>query len=163
MGPAIESMGFRVVRVLILGKRNLTLQIMVEPMLDSLMTVEDCANISRSVSAILDVEDPISGDYTLEVSSPGVERPLTKLEDFERFVDYKTEIELFYEFNGKKTCNGTLRGVVKDDVLIETDPENGLVRLPFSNISKAKLASTEIRPESGKGKKTNDKFSNQYK
>ena len=93
IGPSIEAMGYQVVRVLISGKHRPRLQIMVERSDGAGMTVDHCATVSRAIEAILDVEDPIIGSYELEVSSPGVDRPLTRLADFERFVGLKAKVE----------------------------------------------------------------------
>ncbi len=89
--PAIEAMGFELVRVQVSGRQRPTLQIMAEPNSGRAMSVDDCAEISRAISAVLDVEDPISGAYSLEVSSPGIDRPLTRAKDYERFIGPRGE------------------------------------------------------------------------
>ena len=91
--PSLDSMGYDLVRVRVTGSGQPTLQIMAERKDRQDMTVEDCANISRNLSAVLDVEDPISESYALEVSSPGMDRPLTRLEDYERFAGFEAKIE----------------------------------------------------------------------
>jgi len=93
VGPSVAAMGYEIVRVELGGDRDRVLQIMAERADGAAMTVEDCAEISRTVSALLDVEDPISGAYTLEVSSPGIDRPLVKARDFERFAGFEARIE----------------------------------------------------------------------
>ena len=143
IGPSIEAMGYALVRVMITGGRRPTLQIMAERADGSGMNVDDCAEISRSISAILDVEDPITGEYTLEVSSPGIDRPLTRLDDFRRFAGFEARIDMAELIEGRKRFGGRLIGV--DDayrVLLETAPG---VReaLPFEGIARAKLVLTD--------------------
>src|SRR5712675_2493030 len=103
-------MGYRLVRVAVLGAGRATLQIMAERRDDASMTVDDCADISRSVSALLDVADPIAGAYTLEVSSPGIDRPLVRPEDYERFTGFEARIELARPVDGRKRFRGRLLG-----------------------------------------------------
>jgi ribosome maturation factor RimP len=105
------------------------------------MTVEDCADISRSVSALLDVEDPIREAYTLEVSSPGIDRPLTRLKDFERFAGFEARLESRMAIDGRKRFKGMLKGV--EDGLVCIDTEQGAARLEFDNILRAKLVLTD--------------------
>ena len=93
IAPSVEAMGYEIVRVQVSGTQRPTLQVMAERKDDAAMTVEDCADISRAVSALLDVEDPISCAYTLEISSPGIDRPLTRPKDFERFAGFEARIE----------------------------------------------------------------------
>ena len=121
------------------GKRN-TLQIMAERP-EGWIEVEDCARISRSVSAVLDVEDPIGGEYVLEVSSPGIDRPLTRLKDFERYDGYEVKIETSEAIDGRKRFKGVLAGVEDGEVLIEI-PE-GTIGLSFDLLADAKLVLTD--------------------
>ncbi len=139
--PSIEAMGYEVVRVLLLVGQRSTLQIMAERADGASMTVEDCADISRSVSALLDVEDPIAGAYTLEVSSPGLDRPLTRLKDFERFAGFTAKLEARMPVDGRKRFKGALKGVDGDDVLLDTDL--GPARVAFDNVLRAKLVITD--------------------
>lgn len=143
VAPTIESMGFELVRVMLTGGRRPTLQIMAERADGSGMNVDDCAEISRTVSAVLDVEDPIAGEYTLEVSSPGIDRPLTRLKDFRRYAGFEARVDLSAPFDGRKRFSGRLIGVDDADrVLVETEPG---VReaLPFEGIARAKLVLTD--------------------
>jgi ribosome maturation factor RimP len=140
VGPAIEGMGFELVRLRLMGGRKPTLQIMAEKP-EGGIEVEDCAEISRQVSAVLDVEDPIEGEYTLEVSSPGIDRPLTRLKDFERWDGYEARIETSELIDGRRRFKGVLAGVEGEDVLIEI--EEGTVGLRFDWLSDAKLVLTE--------------------
>ena len=118
--PTIESMGFEVIRVRIMGSTPQVLQIMAERP-DGTISIDECADISRAVSAVLDVEDPVSGNYNLEVSSPGIDRPLTRLKDFERFDGYEAKIELRQAIDGQRRFRGTLDGVEDDEVRLVTE------------------------------------------
>jgi ribosome maturation factor RimP len=109
---------------------------------DGSMTVEDCASLSQALSAVLDVEDPIHGEYTLEVSSPGIDRPLTSLEDFARFAGRAARAELKGLKDGRRRFRGVLRGIEGQDVLIEEEG-GAIVRLPFPAIEEAKLVLTD--------------------
>jgi ribosome maturation factor RimP len=109
---------------------------------DGSMTVEDCASLSQALSAVLDVEDPIHGEYTLEVSSPGIDRPLMSLEDFARFAGRKARAELNAARDGRRRFRGVLRGIEGEMVLIEEEG-GALVRLPHSSIAEAKLVLTD--------------------
>ncbi|MEQ8814876.1 MAG: ribosome maturation factor RimP [Thalassobaculum sp.] len=143
VAPTIESMGFELVRVMLTGGRRPTLQIMAERADGSGMSVEDCAEISRTISAVLDVEDPIAGEYTLEVSSPGIDRPLTRLKDFRRYAGFEARVDLSAPIDGRKRFSGRLIGVDDADrVLMEIEPG---VReaLPFEGIARAKLVLTD--------------------
>jgi len=137
IAPALEAMGYDIVRVLISGKERRVLQIMAERQSDGGMSVDDCSAVSRAVSAVLDVEDPISGSYTLEVSSAGLDRPLTRLADFARFAGFDARVELEAPRDGRKRFSGALRGLDGETVLLDT--EEGEARLAFADIAKAKL------------------------
>ena len=139
--PAVSDLGFAIVRVQVSGKQNPTLQIMAEPILGKFMTVEDCAMISRAVSVILDVDDPIQGDYTLEVSSPGIDRPLIKLQDFERFTGSEARIETSELIDGRKRFRGRLSVIQGGSVRISKDGVDWTI--PFSSIRRAKLLAQE--------------------
>jgi ribosome maturation factor RimP len=106
------------------------------------MGVEDCAALSRHISAILDVEDPIEGAYTLEVSSPGIDRPLTRPKDFERFAGHLAKIETRRPIEGRKRFQGRLVGRAGEEVVVAME-EGGEARLPMTEISKAKLVLTD--------------------
>jgi len=133
----LDDMGFDIVRVRLSGSTNRILQIMAERRDEGAMTVEDCARISRAVSAILDVEDPVPGRYTLEVSSPGVDRPLTRLRDFERFAGFEAKLETTRLVDGRRRFRGRIAGVDGDRVRIDMDGQ--AVQLPFTDIERAKL------------------------
>lgn len=139
--PSVEAMGYEVVRVQMSGGVRAILQIMAERADGAPMTVEDCADISRSVSAVLDVEDPIKTAYTLEVSSPGIDRPLTRLKDYERFAGFEAKLETRVAVDGRKRFKGMLKGV--EDGLVSIDTEQGAAKLEFDNILRAKLVLTD--------------------
>lgn len=138
--PAVEGLGFELVRVTYGGGRKPTLQIMAERP-DGTMSVDDCARLSREVSLILDVEDPLPGEYLLEVSSPGVDRPLTRPKDFERWVGFETKVELATQMDGRRRFKGRMTAFDGEEVRLETD--EGEVVLPYGDISKAKLILTD--------------------
>lgn len=140
VAPTLEGMGFELVRLRLMGGRRSTLQIMAERP-EGGIEVADCARISRAVSAVLDVEDPISGEYVLEVSSPGIDRPLTRLKDFARYADYEVRLETSELIDGRRRFRGVLHGVEGNDVLIEI-PE-GTVGLEFDWLTDAKLVLTD--------------------
>jgi ribosome maturation factor RimP len=139
--PSLEAMGYRLVRVAFLGAKRATLQIMAERIDEAPMTVDDCAEISRSVSALLDVADPIADAYMLEVSSPGIDRPLTRPEDYDRFAGFEARVELGQPLDGRKRFRGRLLGRTGDHVRLAS--EAGEVQLPFADIAKAKLVITD--------------------
>lgn len=154
IGPSVEGMGFRLVRVRLMGGRRPTLQIMAERP-DGTMEVDDCAEVSRMISALLDVEDPIDREYLLEVSSPGIDRPLTRLEDFERYAGFEAKLETQDLIDGRKRFRGALLGVEDQDVKIrvEADGETAEIALPFEALLDAKLVLTdELIAESLKGR-----------
>ena len=135
--PSLEAMGYRLVRISFIGARGATLQIMAERTDEAAMTVEDCAEISRSVSALLDVADPIAGAYTLEVSSPGIDRPLVRPEDYERFAGFEAKVELSQPLDGRKRFRGRILGRTPTGARLLAEP--GEVVLPFEAILRAKL------------------------
>lgn len=141
VGPTVEGMGYELVRLRYMGgTKSATLQIMAEKP-DGTMEVEDCAILSRAVSAVLDVEDPIERQYALEVSSPGIDRPLTRLKDFERFEGWECKLETSEMIDGRKRFKGELEGVEDDEVLIKI--AEGIIGLKFDWIADAKLVLTD--------------------
>ena len=141
IAPTIADMGFDIVRVHVSGGQTLMVQIMTEPLDGSDMLVDDCAKISRAVSAVMDVEDPIIGAYTLEVSSPGLDRPLVRLQDFDRFAGFEAKIELQQVIDGRRKFSGRVLGTEEDNIKVDIDGET--VTVPFSDIAKAKLIVTD--------------------
>jgi len=138
--PVIEGMGFELVRVRLMGSKYSTVQIMVERP-DGGIEVDECAEISNAISALLDVEDPIDEKYTLEVSSPGIDRPLTRLRDFATWEGYEAKIETIELIDGRRRFKGKLAGVTDDEVLVNI--EEGTIGLKFAWLSDAKLLLTD--------------------
>jgi ribosome maturation factor RimP len=141
--PAIEDMGYLLVRVRYSGAKRPTLQIMADRKDEAPISVNDCADISRAVSAILDVEDPIPDAYSLEVSSPGIDRPLVRPRDFERFAGFEAKVELAQAIDGRKRYRGEIVGLEEGDVILDLEEEGGRVALPFAQIGTAKLVLTD--------------------
>jgi ribosome maturation factor RimP len=139
--PVIEDLGYELVRVrLMSGKDESTLQIMADKP-DGGIEVDDCARISTAVSATLDVEDPILDAYTLEVSSPGIDRPLTRIKDFDTFEGYEAKLETDEMIDGRRRFKGVLAGIDGDEVLINVT--EGTIGLRFDWLSDAKLVLTD--------------------
>jgi ribosome maturation factor RimP len=139
--PSLAAMGYRLVRVLMTGGRRATLQVMAERLDDLPITHDDCAEISRSVSALLDVADPIAGAYTLEISSPGIDRPLVRAEDYDRFSGFEAKIELVMLLDGRRRFRGRLIGTAEGVIRLLT--EGGETRLPLDAVARAKLILTD--------------------
>jgi ribosome maturation factor RimP len=139
--PAVEAAGYRLVRLRLLGGKRKTLQVMAERP-DGGMDIEDCARLSRELSDFLEREDPIDGEFVLEVSSPGIDRPLTRLTDFARWAGHDAKIELKApDAEGRKRFMGQLLGLDDSSVVIEM---SGARRtFPFSSIAEAKLVLTD--------------------
>ncbi len=139
--PTIHAMGYELVQVKMLeGNKSKLLQIMAERP-DGSMNVDDCAAISNQVSAILDVEDVIPGEYRLEVSSPGIDRPLVKHADYEKYVGHAAKIELMMPVNGRKRYTGAIKTVIGDTVTIEVDGQPVALEIP--DVQHAKLVLTD--------------------
>ncbi len=142
--PVAEALGYAVVRLRLMGgAETRRLQIMAERQVDGDMVVEDCARLSRAISEVMDAADPISGEYTLEVSSPGVDRPLTRLADFETFEGHEAKIELDRLAEGRKRFRGELAGIEGDQVALNLEGEDDTVMVPFTWIVEAKLVLTD--------------------
>ncbi|MCV6597211.1 MAG: ribosome maturation factor RimP [Mangrovicoccus sp.] len=147
VGPVIEDLGYELVRVRLMGGQTKTLQIMADKP-NGGIEVDDCAAISTAVSAVLDVEDPLEEAYTLEVSSPGIDRPLTRLKDFELWHGYEAKIETRDMIDGRRRFKGQLAGVEDDEVLITLanagpERETMTIGLKFDWLSDAKLVLTD--------------------
>jgi len=140
LAPALEALGYGIVRVQFNSGRRATLQIMAERRDGAAMSVEDCAQISRAASALLDVEDPIPGAYDLEVSSPGIDRPLTRLEHFTRFAGFEAKLETDRLLDGRRRFRGLIVGV--DDETIRVRAGEIEYAVPFDAVTKAKLVLT---------------------
>jgi ribosome maturation factor RimP len=144
VSPVLEDMGFELVRLRLMGGENKTLQVMAERP-DGTIEVNECGDISSALSAVLDVEDPLADPYTLEVSSPGIDRPLTRLKDFDVFEGYDAKLETDELIDGRKRFKGVLAGVEGDEVLINIrqDDETVTVGLKFDWLAEAKLVLTD--------------------
>jgi ribosome maturation factor RimP len=142
LAPALEALGYAIVRIQYTAGRRATLQIMAERHDGLAMAVEDCATISRAASALLDVEDPFPGAYDLEVSSPGIDRPLTRLTDFERFAGFEAKIETDRPLDGRKRFRGRIIGVDDAGAIRVKDGEVEFA-VPFDAVAKAKLTLTQ--------------------
>ena len=138
--PSLAAMGYCLVRVLMTGGRRATLQVMAERLDDLSITHDDCAKISRSVSALLDVVDPIVGAYTLEISSPGIDRPLVCAEDYDRFSGFEAKIELTMPIDGRRRFRGRLIGTAEGAIRLLTTA--GEAQLPLATVVRAKLVLT---------------------
>ncbi|MEQ3711586.1 ribosome maturation factor RimP, partial [Tateyamaria sp.] len=138
--PVIEDLGYELVRVRLMSGKETTLQIMADKP-EGGIEVDDCSAISTAVSATLDVEDPILDAYTLEVSSPGIDRPLTRLKDFDMFEGYDAKLETDELIDGRRRFKGILAGVEDDEVLINV--AEGTIGLKFDWLSDAKLVLTD--------------------
>lgn len=142
IAPSLAELGYEIVRVLFGGDRRPRLQLMIERRDGQSLGVEDCSRASRAAEALLDVEDPIAGGYVLEVSSPGVDRPLTRAGDFEQWAGFAAKLELAEPQDGRRRYSGKLLGLGDGGVrlLDETGTEQ---TLPLANVTKAKLVLTD--------------------
>jgi ribosome maturation factor RimP len=138
--PLIEGLGYELVRLRLMSGKRTVLQIMADKP-EGGIEVDDCARISTAVSAVLDVEDPIEAEYTFEVSSPGIDRPLTRLKDFAAWAGYEAKLETAELIDGRKRFKGPLRGIEGDEVLIEI--AEGTIGLKFEWLVEAKLVLTD--------------------
>ena len=149
LAPVAEAAGYEIVRLRLMGgDHRRTLQIMAERppeegQIDGTMLVEDCTRLARAVSEVLDAADPIKGEYSLEVSSPGIDRPLTRLKDFETYAGYEARLELDRTAENRKRFKGVLAGVEGSDVAVDLDGEAETTLIPYAWISDAKLVITD--------------------
>ena len=140
--PVISGLGYETVRILTIGQANPTLQIMIDKLDGSDIMVEDCATVSRKISEVLDANDPIKDKYNLEVSSPGLDRPLTVLEHFQRFAGYDAKIETSSEVDARKRFKGKIISVDdRENIHFDMDGKEWVI--PFAAVSKAKLLITD--------------------
>jgi ribosome maturation factor RimP len=143
--PVLADLGFRLVRVVVSGRNGATVQIMAERP-EGTITVEECAEISRRLSPVLDVHDPIKGQYTLEVSSPGIDRPLVRPSDFDAWAGYEAKIEMKELISGRKRFRGVLEGIEGEEVRIEVELDQlgrQVIGLPLGLIGEARLVLTD--------------------
>ncbi len=144
LGPVVEAAGYRLVRLRLMGGKRKTIQIMAERP-DGKMDVSDCAGLSRRVSEVLELTDPMAEEYVLEVSSPGIDRPLVSAADFERFAGHEARIEMAHPIDGRRRFRGNIVGLKDGELLFETSSEKGQqqILLPLSGIGEAKLVLTD--------------------
>lgn len=152
--PVAESLGLEVVRVRLMGgTQRRRLQIMAERPSDNDISVDECAKLSRAVSEVFDAADPISGEYLLEVSSPGVDRPLTRLKDFDLFEGYEARLETDRMIEGRKRFKGVVAGVDGDNVAMDLEGEDDTALIPFAWLVDAKLVLTDELMKAGAEKR----------
>ena len=142
IGPSIETMGYELVRVLILGRERPTVQVMADRADGSLISVEDCERISHAVSAVLDVDDPIPGAWNLEVSSAGIDRPLTRVKDWVRFAGHQARVEMLAPVAGRRRFTGIIVGADDEHATVRLDDGTDVV-LPMGDVRRAKLILTD--------------------
>jgi ribosome maturation factor RimP len=146
IAPIAEALGYALVRVRVTGAQRPTVQVMAEKP-DGTMDVDDCARLSHAISTAFEADDPIEGEYVLEVSSPGIDRPLTRRRDFETYAGHDARLDLKFPLDGRKRVRGTLKGLRGEDVVLETElgPEKGRGELavPYTSIGEAKLVLTD--------------------
>jgi ribosome maturation factor RimP len=141
--PTLQAMGYALVRVALVGGAGRpTLQVMAERADNAAMSVDDCADISQAISAVLDVEDPIAGSYMLEVSSPGIDRPLVRKADYDRFAGFEARLETAEPIGGRKRFRGRLLGTGAETVKLKLDTGDE-IELPLARIERAKLVLTD--------------------
>lgn len=143
IAPEATALGFDLVRVKLFGGAgDITLQVMAERPDTRQLTIDDCADLSRRISDVLDAEDPIESEYRLEVSSPGIDRPLTRLKDFIDWADYEARIQLTAPVEGRKQLTGMLKGVEGDRITIDVT-KHGAMTIGFDQVANAKLVLTD--------------------
>lgn len=153
IGPSLADLGYEIVRVMLSGDKRAKLQVMVERRDGAGMTADDCAGISRAIAALLDVSDPIAGAYVLEVSSPGIDRPLTRLRDFERFAGFEARVETRLPVKGQRRFRGRLLGL--DGARVQLATDQGEITLDFADVAKAKLILTDDLIAAGNAPQSN--------
>jgi ribosome maturation factor RimP len=143
--PELRGLGFRLVRVRLTGQNGVTLQIMAERPADGQITVGECESISRAISPLLDVEEPVDGAYHLEVSSPGIDRPLMRKTDFERAMGHLMKVEMDRGIDGRRRFRGPLLAVADNGITIEIDGPDGVLEadLLFEDMVDARLVLTD--------------------
>ena len=140
--PVVEGLGYELIRVLTIGMKNPTLQVMIDRKDGTEITVDDCAKVSRALSDVLDEKDPIENQYSLEVSSPGIDRPLTKIEHFKRFAGYEVKVEMAVVVENRKRFKGVVNGVDTENNICLT-MEDTEYKIPFEDVAKAKIVITD--------------------
>ncbi len=152
VAPTLEAMGFEVVRIALMGSvGRRTLQVMADRKDGGQISVDECAQISQTLSAIFDVEDPVPGAYDLEVSSAGIDRPLTRAKDFAAYAGFEAKVETKIPISGRRRFRGRLGGLVGDAVVMTID--DAKTEIPMSAIGTAKLVMTDELIEASAGRR----------
>lgn len=141
IAPIAADMGYRLVRVRLIGLKRKRLQIMAERVSDGLMAIEDCEALSRAINPVLDAADPVQGEYDLEVSSPGIDRPLTEWRDFARFLGHEAKVETAQALDGRRKFKGAI--LAADEAAVRLKLADGEATLPVSAITEARLVLTD--------------------
>lgn len=139
--PTAKNLGFRIVRVRVSGNRRKRLQIMAERLSDGQMGIDDCSRLSRALSPVFDLEDPVQGEYDLEISSPGIDRPLMSTEDFQRFIGHDAKLETAAMIDGRRRWKGQIMAVEGDVIVLAA--EGAEARLNIAQLSEARLVLTD--------------------
>ena len=139
--PTAAGLGYRIVRVRLSGNRRKRLQIMGERVSDGEMGIDDCSKLSRALGPVFDLDDPVDGEYDLEISSPGIDRPLMRIEDFERFKGHEAKLETVMMTDNQRRFKGVISAVEGDVIVLATD--QGEVRLKFGQLADARLVLTD--------------------
>lgn len=142
IAPTLEDMGYELVRVAVLGRDRPTVQVMADRADGASMAVEDCEAISRAIGAVLDVEDPLPGAWTLEVSSPGIDRPLTRVKDWNRFAGHLVRAETLDSVDGRRRFSGIVLGADETAARLRLD-DGTEIALPLAGLRRAKLVLTD--------------------
>lgn len=141
--PTAQELGYRLVRVRVSGNRRKRLQIMAERISDGDMGIDDCTKLSRALSDLFDAEDPLPEEYDLEVSSPGIDRPLMRIEDFQRFLGHEAKLETADTIDGRRRFKGVITAAAGDTVQLKLPDAEVEVSLPFASLSDARLVLTD--------------------
>jgi ribosome maturation factor RimP len=142
VAPSLEGMGYELVRVSVMGRERPTVQIMADRADGAAMSIEDCEQISYQLGAVIDVADPMRSEWVLEVSSPGIDRPLTRVKDWNRFAGHQARIDLEVQQDGRKRLSGMVLGADQDHARIRLD-DGAEWAVPLDNIRRAKLVLTD--------------------
>ena len=142
IAPSLEGLGYELVRVLVLGRERPTVQVMADRADGSMINVDDCERISHAIGAVLDVDDPLPGVWTLEVSSAGIDRPLTRLKDWVRFAGHQARVEMLVPLDGRRRFTGIILGADHNEARLRLDDGTD-VTIPLSDLRRAKLMLTD--------------------
>lgn len=142
IAPSLEGLGYELVRVLVLGRERPTVQVMADRADGSMINVDDCERITHAIGAVLDVDDPLPGAWTLEVSSAGIDRPLTRVKDWVRFAGHLARVEMLVPIQGRRRFTGTILGADASSATLRLD-DGTEIGVPLSDLRRAKLVLTD--------------------